>query len=142
MSYSIGRKSKINLAEKDSEILRFFASVEFGVLSKNCKNYGICRLNPLGVGIQEVKKKNGCKPANCIASVTYYNEQQLKLEFQESRIKPADKKKYFDSGYFIVEENFSTTFCLGENHAEKHITVRKGKYRVKEAGRMLTVKFS
>jgi len=127
--------------QEESEVLHFFAAVEFGVLSKNCKNYGICRLNPTGKRIQKVKKKNGCCSTGHSVHITYHSERQLEMVFQKSDLREKCRKKYFGTGYFKVDEDFSTLFELVGCHEKLLMSIVVGKYPVMEKENSYTVKF-
>jgi len=128
------------IVQKESEVLHFFATVEFGVLSKNCKNYGICRLNPRA-RVQKIKKKGGCKCATHIAHITYHHERHIEMIFQKSNFKEQCRQRYFASDSFKVDEDFLTSFRLDQNSEELSISIKKGKYPIIKTSESYHVRF-
>ncbi len=113
-----------------SPFLKFYASVEFGVLGKNCKNHGICRLNPLAETITtDIRRTTHCT-AGYLALVRYWQDQRLDLEFLTTVLDAHCLKKYFSSDLFLVQEDFQTSFFRLRRDKKYWISIKKGKYPI------------
>lgn len=112
---------------------QFMAGIELGVLSKNCKNFGICRITPISQvrAVRPVeKKRKGCNCQcrhSCKGIVTLLDNELVEIHFLRSSIGRASFKKYFLSGHFLIEEDF---FYIDEIEAAVQFGIAKGAYPV------------
>ena len=108
--------------------LQFFAGIELGVPSKDCRNFGICRITPVGElesPADRLGKRCGCN--QCKGVITVLENNDVEISFLRKTITASDYNKYFVSGYFLVDEDHSFP---GENGEPDQIQIQKGKYPV------------
>lgn len=133
-----GALEKINMESKG---VTFFASVEFGVLSKNCEGFGICRIDSEKQnGTFSTKKR--CASCSYRSKINYLNCTNLTIELQKGDIKKRSSDKYFSTGYFILEEDFETSFFIDQLQVEKLIKIKKGGYPILESDSSYLIRFS
>jgi len=122
--------------KKPEEIkTQFLADVEFGILSKNCRNFGICRIIPVG-SIQQVDEKKRCKTVSIKAIITLYNKKHVELDFLKFTISPQVYQKFFRDNYFLIEETFQDNFFADLNY---HCTILPGKYETIETNGLIKI---
>lgn len=114
---------------------QFVAEVEFGMPSKKCNNFGICRITPIG---QAKKVCTSCSKTNKYVVVTVYNKDHIEMDFLRHSIDPDVYKRHFSTGKFLVEEDFMYDFVENKNH---HFKVKKGSYYVIENSSMFKIVF-
>ena len=91
--------------------------VEFGVLSKNCRNFGICKIIPMN--------GNGDNPLERItAIVTVFDKKTVELIFLKNTITKESYDTYFSRGKFLVQEDYVFS---GNNSSFK---IKRGEYQV------------
>ena len=110
----------------NNTFLQFIAEVEFGIPSKDCRNFGICRINIYG-------EYGNCKHA-AQAIVSIFN-QNIELDFLKSTINSATYKKFFSKERFLVVEEF--LYKKG-NYS---FYIRKGNYPIIENDSLIKVVF-
>lgn len=110
---------------------QFFAEVEFGIPSKNCVNYGICRITIMS-------SKNLCRKCNhSTAIITVFSEEYVEFNFLKKSIPKTIYENYFSRKIFIVQETYES------KEAEERINFRvlKGKYSIYEDASFFKIKF-
>lgn len=113
--------------DKKSE---FFGEVIFGIPSKDCKNYGICRINKLSK-ISAKSKKNVCGCQSAIAQFTYWDSHNLQMKFIISSIAQITKQKYFVEPYFKIEEDYPLIISSENKHTKSiQYIIKKGVYLI------------
>jgi len=121
--------------------LQFMAGIELGVPSKDCKNFGICRITPVGKTNalpNRSKEECGCGD-QCRGVVTVLESNEVEICFLRKTINSADYSKYFMSGYFLVEEDHSFP---DENNLPEQIQIFKGEYPVSIDASLIRVVFN
>ena len=116
--------------------MQFFAGVELGVPSKKCKNFGICRITPIGM-LEEAIFESNCK-CQCKGILTLLEDDTIELYFLKRSINPADLKKHFSSGKFWVEEDFFFNFPKDDIYSFR---IKSGVYPVTVSNSLVQVKF-
>ena len=113
--------------------------VEFGVPSRQCVNYGICRIELARAPGRPRSSK--CKRCGGLALASAPEEGVLELAFFQSSLSQAARRRYFGQGYFLMEEDFLLPRCLynGRNFPAEAISC--GRYRVLETEKALIVPF-
>jgi len=113
---------------------QFLAEVQFGMPSKKCANYGICRVVPLGT---ETRENLGtvCEKRKCLGIITIFNQKHIEMDFLKKDISVALYRKYFEKGTFLVQEDF-----LYEEPLYK-ISISKGDYPIIENNSLIKVIF-
>lgn len=71
--------------KKATNKIDVLGEVIFGIPSKDCKNYGICRINKLSK-ISTKSKENVCGCQSAIAQFTYWDSHKLQMKFIISSI--------------------------------------------------------
>ncbi len=113
---------------------QFVAEVEFGMPSKKCNNYGICRINPIG----QDKKACTCSKQDIFAVVTVFGANYTEVEFLRSSISDEHYDKFFSKGKFKVIEEYPFTAMDNKEH---HFKIATGEYYVIETSSMIKVVF-
>lgn len=122
---------------------QFLAEVEFGVPSKKCRNFGICRISPVGkykmnhpgASLEKPKECACDKNKSCTALcscriegiVSLFEDGKVEMCFLRSGIDDTDFTKHFGSGSFMVEEDY---VFLGEEPVNVNFEIKKGTYSV------------
>lgn len=123
------------------KLVQIFTDVEFGVLSKECRNYGICRIE----NISSVELNNEPEPkrvkAGAISIFTLSPDGQLEMTFPKSKLENQTAERYFRTGKFIVQEDFKYWFNKELKHAPALFTIKKGEYQVNETLGCYIVRF-
>ena len=110
---------------------QFLASIEFGMPSKECRNFGICRINPIrGVAFPEKKKRK--------AIVTLLDNHQLEMSFLKTSISTRDYQKFLANKRFLVEEAY-----LFNNQEDQALSFKilPGRYFINEQSSLISITF-
>jgi len=88
--------------------------VVFGRPSKECVNFGICRIEAIGAIPMDCSCKSQCSRA----IVSVFNTSSIEIDFLKSTIDTATYQQHFANKRFIIEEEFlhkkeNTTFYIG-----------------------------
>lgn len=110
---------------------QFSAEIEFGMPSKECKNFGICRINPLRRGPAESSKGN-------LAVVTLLETGDVEMAFLRDSLRPNSYEKFLAAEHFLVEEDYY--FHSAENEAY-NFTIKKGWHTIQERASLVMVNF-
>ena len=79
---------------------QFTAEVEFGMPSKKCNNFGICRIHP----VAQYKENCNCRQGKSLAVITIYNDDYIELDFLRYTISTSLYDKFFENGKFKIVE--------------------------------------
>ena len=121
------------VTDKTSQIKsQFLAEVEFGMPSKQCRNFGICRIMPLGE--EDRLKDFDCSKA--VAIVTVFDQSTIELDFLRCTVSSIDYEIFFSKGRFLVEEEYRYT---AEGLENRHFNVQKGQYLISENNSLIKV---
>jgi len=113
--------------------LQFLAEIEFGnAKTKDCRNYGICRIFPVGKG--EVLRRCTCGWAQAI--ITVFDKNQCEIHFLKGTINPFTYKRNFSNKLFIMEDDFQWDFFQKER-----IYIPSGQYLIIENNSLLKIDF-
>lgn len=131
-------KANINSLAPVKIQTQFVAEVEFGMPSRKCRNFGICRIHPLTDNFQETFC--GCKAdANrSSAVITVYNPNYIEFDFLKNSISAKDYDKFFSDGKFKIREQYSFSYF---DDQKTNFTITIGEYYVIENNSMLKVVF-
>lgn len=118
---------------------QLLVEVEFGVPSRQCVNYGICRIElARGPGRP---KNSGCRQCGGLALASAPGERQLDLAFLLSSLGEQTRQQHFNSSCFLVEEAYllphALCSCLGLPRA----AIDSGRYRILESENFFSVRF-
>ncbi len=111
---------------------QFIAEVEFGRPSKDCRNFGICRIHPVG----EYQKICTCSEEHTFAIVTVFDQNYVEFDFLRQSICSNDYKKFFSKGKFKVEEDFKYVQAEDDAH---HFIIAKGEYYIFEDNSIIKI---
>jgi len=125
LNYQITKLNKLDI----NLVTQFFAEIEFGMLSKNCKNYGICKIHYVDSLKFPTKRAKNDKSA--VALVSMSKDNKLECIF----FKPSLSKKaigtYFAKPYFLMEEDFKLILPEPLKVEQKiEYTIKKGHYYI------------
>ena len=108
---------------------QFLGHVEFGVLSKVCRNYGICKIVPITDNCDSPLKE-----INVI--VTVFNEEHVELDILKTAISKECYNIYFSREKFLVQEDFYF------NCDEFSFKIKKGDYLIRKNRSLIKLIFS
>jgi len=122
-------KQKINKGNKIKA--QFLAAVVFGRPSKDCINFGICRIDSFAYPVSN----RACKSADAQAVVTIFEQDYVELDFLKASLNKVAYQKFFTKKTFLIEEDFS------QKTANQHIYIAKGLYPIREDNSTIKVIF-
>ena len=125
----LATKQKINQEKKIKT--QFLAEVVFGRPSKDCTNFGICRIDYFG----SPTKNCNCKNADAQAIVSIFEQDYIELDFLKASLSKAVYQKFFAKKTFLIEEDYL------QETAEQRIYIAKGLYPIKENNSLIKVIF-
>jgi len=119
--------------------IEFWGEVEFGIPSKDCKNYGICRISKLN-NITTNFKKKACNCQHAVAKIIYWDSYVLQMQFDKSSISATAKRKYFAETYFKIEEEYPLIIPTENKHTNPICyTIQKGAYPISKTSSHYTL---
>ena len=100
--------------------------IEFGVLGKDCQNFGICRMIRLNQLFNNVISTSPCRRGR--GYLIWSTHQTIQLSVLRASMLPCTFSKYFGTGIFVLEEDFylSTSICSDNSHT---YYLPKGSYK-------------
>jgi len=114
----------------------FFADVEFGnPKTKDCRNFGICRIHALGK--TKYNNKKSYQKCATIAKITVFNRHHVAMDFLPNNIHAHVYQKYFSTNTFTVDEDYTYT----SEKREHNFKISKGSYAIKKGKQLLKVIF-
>ena len=118
---------------------QLLVEVEFGVPSRQCVNYGICRIEiARGRGRP---KSSGCTGCGGLALASAPEEGLLQLAFFRSSLGERARRRHFGQGFFLVEEAYPLPRFLYSKLGLPAAAIGSGRYRVLEGKDVLIVRF-
>ncbi len=110
---------------------QFLAAIEFGMPSKECRNFGICQINPIrGMAFPEKKKRK--------AIVTLLDNNQLEMSFLKASIPSKDYQNFLAKKDFLVEESY--TF-RDKVKLALSFRILPGRYSINEQSSLISITF-
>ena len=134
--HTIDRGSKI-IDGKGGQT-QILAEVVYGLISRNCKGMGICKINP--VDSPDYQASN----TPCGASLAYLqvlNSSTIRFEFLKDSITPEQYALRFAGGYFCLEEAFSFSESLLTALGTSKLSIADGTYPIQESTQLITIDF-
>ncbi len=126
---SIGEKNKTGIQAQ------FLAEVEFGnPRTKDCRNFGICRVYPMGLD----HKITTCKCKFAQAIITILDNDKVELDFLKSTITPTTYKLFFGGNYFLIPTDFRYDFFKDKAYS---FHIASGSYPIIENDSLIKVIF-
>jgi len=122
-----------NSYQKDFATIKrqMIVDVEFGMPSKSCKKYGICRVHVLKAFTPRLDKAT--------AVVSIFDNGDVSFDFFKTSISYQKYKKYFASGIFKVKECFTFNNI---NDSSYNFKIVAGEYFIIKSEGLITVQFS
>lgn len=110
---------------------QFLAEVEFGMPSKECRNFGICRITPIRGVVSPERKRSQ-------AIITLLNNNHLEMDFLKAFLSKKNYEKFLAKKKFLVEEDYH--YSANE---DQHLNFRilKGEYFIKERSSLISIVF-
>ncbi|WP_373550569.1 hypothetical protein [Haliscomenobacter sp.] len=117
---------------------KILAEVVYGLISRNCKGMGICKINAVNAPDYPASS------TPCGASLAYLqvlNPSTIRFEFLKHSITPEQYTLRFASGYFCLEEAFcfSDQFLMALGTSD--VTIAEGNYLIQDDAQFTTVDF-
>ncbi|HMQ59998.1 MAG TPA: hypothetical protein PKE06_04975 [Flavilitoribacter sp.] len=114
---------------------QILAEVEFGVVSKKCRNFGICRITPaklddLGSATTQDRKST--------AIATVFCKNHVEMDFLKHSITSSTYDRYFSCKRFLVDEDFE--YSLPQSKSVD-FSIQKGEYDIQENNTLIKVIF-
>lgn len=134
--YQISKTVSKKAVEKK---IQFIGEVVFGIPSRNCKNFGICRISQLDMSLIKKRDCKTCNEHTALALIAYLTTNDLEMFFLRSSMHTATNKKFFSEEYFRVEENYQLSVSLENNEINYNIV--KGVYPILETSIYYIVRF-
>ncbi|NRB47211.1 MAG: hypothetical protein HRU41_06020 [Saprospiraceae bacterium] len=111
---------------------QMMADIEIGVPSKNCRNFGICHINPAPAFSGTVPQMQDRK---ALAILTVFSPKHLELDFLKQSMTTKTYVRFFSADYFLVEEDF--TYSTTDDYVS--FTISRGEYEIWENGSLIKV---
>ncbi len=130
-THIIGKKSiRIRRTEKP---IQFMGHIEFGMLSKGCKNFGICRIEPIADLLfdKENKKFNNVKT---LGLIKVKEGHKVEIFFLLKGMEKKIEKLYFGREKFMVGEDveFEAQCHCYTPPFSKVGRIKKGSYKIEK----------
>ena len=126
------KSGKPNISKKI--ICQFVAEVEFGVLSNNCNNYGICSI----AQVSPHKKLRPEKDRGAIGVISISDQNEVEIDFFKTTIRDQTYLWFFSRDKFLVQEDF--LFKAKDNDLVD-FKIKRGIYQIMEGSSFIKVKF-
>lgn len=111
-----------------------WAGVRFGMPGKNCAGSGICEVYAIGGG--GAKSRCGCLQ---LGQITANGSDQVVFRFLNNALRPLTKKKYFQSDYFLIEEEYVLPAYLQKALGLKSDTLATGWHAIRYEGDYVSI---
>ena len=131
--------SDLMLEKAGLRLSQLLVEVEFGVPSRQCVNYGICRIE-IARG-QGRPKSSGCIGCGGLALASAPEDDLLQLAFFCSSLGERARRQHFGQGFFLVEEAYPLPRFLHNTLGLPAAAIGSGRYRVLEGKDVLIVRF-
>lgn len=122
---------------------QILTSVEFGMPSKNCRNFGVCRIEALkeiSAFRKMAKHPNSC--STVIALLTLFNTHDLELSVFKTTVSNTTEKLFFMNASFLVKEDFSFSPTLTSDLGYKKLTIPVGSYKIEHSSSCYNIHFN
>ncbi len=139
------KHTSIHTLDRGSKIIdgkggqtQILAEVVYGLISRNCKGMGICKINP--VDSPDYQASN----TPCGVSLAYLqvlNSSTIRFEFLKDSITPEQYALRFAGGYFCLEEAFCFSDQLLDAMETDNTSIAEGVYRIQDGPQFITVDF-
>lgn len=121
-------KNHIETTSNGKVTAQVFADIEFGVLSKKCINYGICRIT-IKTQSQEVPRE-GVQPSSCFSIITSDENGMVEMIFLKGWMSETSQERYFGAKFFQVDEDVVLPKEITERTAKPDRVIKKGNYNI------------
>jgi len=115
--------------------------VVYGLISRNCRGMGICKLN----GVKSVDEQAE-SDTHCESSLAYLEApagtQKLSLHFLKETISAMQAKMRFEQGYFELAEPYEVPVELANRCGREMILLAAGHYPISHTDQYITVEFT
>lgn len=115
---------KLNRAER---LDWFFATVRFGMPSKDCRNFGICRIE-----VVDGKHPIQTHYAKVLAWFTKNEEGCLEFSFLKTSLTAGTKAHFFKNDTFLIKEQYIFPDSLAQQLRHKTLIIQPGLYPVEK----------
>jgi len=115
---------------------RRIADVVFGVASRDCAGFGICKVEPKGQAA-----KTACQGRWVTAELYPATPTGVGLWISRDNICPMTMERYFAFDYFVVEQDFAIPPTFWQRYGEPQ-TIRKGYYPIERHDGYFQIIFS
>ncbi len=119
-------------------ILQLLVEVEFGVPSRQCANYGICRIEAARAFPKAGRGRRGC---GALALASAPEERALELAFLRNSLAETTRGLHFGGECFRVEEPYPLPSWLCEKTGLPPLAVDSGRYRILKGQSFFVIRF-
>jgi hypothetical protein len=123
-------------------VAQIAVEVKFGMVSRNCDNYGVCHIDATTQLLKDKNLKTSCCFRKTTAVLSVNRDGGIELAFPKSAMKVETENMFFSQLFFKVEENFELSNELTEQFQLKNrpIIIR-GNYRISSTMGFYLVRF-
>ena len=117
---------------KSTPLIQYMGHIEFGMLSKKCKNFGICRIEPLDKMLFNKNKK--FEKVKTLALVRVFSGRGVDIYFLNKGMAEKIKKNYFSNANFLIGEdvNFLAECSCSNQKSTREGFIKKGIYHIEK----------
>lgn len=126
------------------ERIQILASVEFGMPSKNCRNFGVCRIDALkDIDLFNRLAKEPDLTSVVIALLTLDNSDSTELELSvfRSTISNAAQSYFFSKDSFLVQEEFHFSPDMLSYLGCQELRIPEGNYSIEFRKSSINIQF-
>ncbi len=133
-------RNNTNVLKKQEAVI-VWADLEFGVFSKDCRNFGICKIHQNSFVPLYASKEKKCRCNHALTKIIYDANGHLSMQFFKSELSNHARKKYFANKFFKMEESLDLPKFLCDKMKCKSFLIREGMYKILEYQSFFSVKF-
>ncbi len=123
-------------------IAQIYVEVKFGVVSRNCDNYGVCHIDSVEYLFKNENQKMSICARKTTAIFSVCRNGGIELAFPKSALKAETQRMFFSQPFFTVEEDFELSGELTEQfNLDNKPKIIRGEYEIIETTGFYVVNF-
>lgn len=116
---------------QDALVAQIAVEVKFGMVSRNCDNYGVCHVDITTELLRDKNLKTSCCLRKTTAMMSVNRNGNIELAFPKSAMKEETENMFFSQPIFRVEEDFELSNELTKQFELKNRPkILRGNYRI------------
>ncbi len=136
------KENNLKVANVSKNQVQIWANIEFGMLSANCKNFGICKIHLNSFITKPDFEKKRCQCNNSFSAIFLSKKGELEMLFMKAFMSKKVIKKYFSTKFFQIDEAFQVPTDISDLVDISAITIKKGYYPITETEGFYIVKYN